>query len=34
MNKKTLITILLALAAMAGLAQTKTATDIGYSPAL
>ena len=34
MNKKTIITILLALAAMAGLAQTKTATVIGYSPAL
>ena len=34
MKKKTIITILLALAAMAGLAQTKTATVIGYSPAL
>ena len=34
MNKKTIITILLALAAMAGLAQTKTATVTGYSPAL
>ena len=34
MNKKSIITILLALAAMAGLAQTKTATVIGYSPAL
>ena len=34
MNKQTIITALLALAAMAGLAQTKTATVIGYSPAL
>lgn len=34
MNKKTFITMMLALAAMAGLAQTKTATVIGYSPAL
>ena len=34
MIKKAIITILLALAAMAGLAQTKTATVIGYSPAL
>lgn len=34
MAKKAIITILLALAAMAGLAQTKTATVIGYSPAL
>ena len=34
MIKKALITILLALAAMAGLAQTKTATVTGYSPAL
>ena len=34
MNKKSIITILLALAAMAGLAQTKTATVTGYSPAL
>ena len=34
MNKKTIITALLALAVMAGLAQTKTATVIGYSPAL
>ena len=34
MIKKAIITILLALAAMAGLAQTKTATVIGYSTAL
>ena len=34
MIKKAIITILLALAAMAGLAQTKTATVTGYSPAL
>ena len=34
MNKKTIITILFALAAMAGQAQTKTATISGYSPAL
>ena len=34
MNKKNITTILLALAAMAGLAQTKTATVTGYSPAL
>ena len=34
MNKKTIITILLALVAMTGQAQTKTATVIGYSPAL
>ena len=34
MNKKTIITMMLALAAMAGLAQTKTATVTGYSPAL
>ena len=34
MNKKTIVTMLLALVAMAGLAQTKTATVIGYSPAL
>ena len=34
MIKKTIITMMLALAAMAGLAQTKTATVIGYSPAL
>ena len=34
MTNKTIITILLALAAMTGLAQTKTATVIGYSPAL
>ena len=32
--KKSIITMMLALAAMAGLAQTKTATVIGYSPAL
>ena len=29
MNKKTIITMMLALAAMAGLAQTKTATVTG-----
>ena len=34
MNKKNIITILLALAAMTGQAQTKTATVTGYSPAL
>ena len=34
MKKKTIITILLALVAMTGQAQTKTATVIGYSPAL
>ena len=35
MNKKTIIlTALLALVTMMGLAQTKTATVIGYSPAL
>ena len=34
MNKKTIITFLLALVAMAGQAQTKTATITGYSPAL
>ena len=34
MNKKSIITIQLALVAMAGLAQTKTATVTGYSPAL
>ena len=34
MNKKTIITMMLALVAMAGLAQTKTATITGYSPAL
>ena len=34
MNKKTIITILLALVTMMGLAQTKTATVTGYSPAL
>ena len=34
MIKKTIITMMFALAAMAGLAQTKTATVIGYSPAL
>ncbi|MBQ3631969.1 MAG: thiol:disulfide interchange protein, partial [Prevotella sp.] len=34
MNKQTIITILLALVAMTGLAQTKTATITGYSPAL
>ena len=33
-NKKTIITILLALVTMTGLAQTKTATVTGYSPAL
>ena len=32
--KKSIITMMLALVAMAGLAQTKTATVIGYSPAL
>ena len=34
MNKKTIITIMLALVTMTGLAQTKTATVTGYSPAL
>ena len=34
MNKKSIITILLALVTIAGLAQTKTATVTGYSPAL
>jgi thiol-disulfide isomerase/thioredoxin len=34
MNKKTIITLMLALVAMTGLAQTKTATVTGYSPAL
>ena len=34
MNKQTIITILFALVTMAGQAQTKTATVIGYSPAL
>lgn len=34
MNKKAIITALLALISMAGLAQTKTATVTGYSPAL
>ena len=34
MNKKTFITMMLALVAMSGLAQTKTATVTGYSPAL
>ena len=34
MNKETIITILLALVAMTGLAQTKTVTVTGYSPAL
>lgn len=34
MNKKAIITTLLALVAMTVLAQTKTATVIGYSPAL
>ncbi len=34
MNKKTIITFLLALVTMTGLAQTKTATVTGYSPAL
>ena len=34
MNKKNIITILLALVAMTGLTQTKTATVTGYSPAL
>ena len=34
MIKKAIITILLTLVAMAGLAQTKTATVTGYSPAL
>ena len=34
MNKKTIITMMLALVAMTGQAQTKTATVIGYSPAL
>ena len=34
MNKKTIITMMLALVTMVGLAQTKTATVTGYSPAL
>ena len=34
MNKKTIITVLLALVAIMGQAQTKTATISGYSPAL
>ena len=34
MKKKSIITMMLALVAMAGLAQTKTATVTGYSPAL
>lgn len=34
MNKQTIITILFALVAMTGQAQTKTATVTGYSPAL
>ena len=34
MKKKTIITILLSLVSMTGLAQTKTATVTGYSPAL
>ena len=34
MKKKTIITMMLALVAMAGLAQTKTVTVTGYSPAL
>ena len=34
MNKKTFITMMLALVAMTGQARTKTATVIGYSPAL
>ena len=34
MNKKSIFTILLSLVAITGLAQTKTATVIGYSPAL
>ena len=34
MNKKTFITMMLALVSMTGLAQTKTATVTGYSPAL
>ena len=34
MNKKSIITILFVLVTMMGLAQTKTATVIGYSPAL
>ena len=34
MNKKTIITMMLALVTMTGLAQTKTATITGYSPAM
>ena len=34
MKKKSIMTMMLALVAMAGLAQTKTATVTGYSPAL
>ena len=33
-NKKSIITMMLALVTMTGLAQTKTATVTGYSPAL
>ena len=32
MNKKSIITMMLALVTMTGLAQTKTATVTGYSP--
>ena len=34
MKKKSIITLMLALVTMMGLAQTKTATVTGYSPAL
>ena len=34
MNKKSIITMMLALVTMTGLAQTKTVTVSGYSPAL
>ena len=34
MNKKTVIKMMLVLVTMTGLAQTKTATVTGYSPAL
>ena len=34
MKKKSIMTMMLALVAMTGLAQTKTATVTGYSPAL
>ena len=34
MKKKSIMTMMLALVAMSGLAQTKTATVTGYSPAL